>query len=113
MNILILILSIIDTTIIYLIDIKLNDIIPEIIIDIFGTVFMYLIMRKLQEKYENSIKIFRYLLLVSLLIVFVGLIIAVIKQQLIIVQSSFSMIIPSSLSYFILLWKQKRDDSHK
>ena len=109
MNIAIIILSIIDTIMIYAIDIKLGSIFDEILIDTSCTLFFYFVGNYIMDENEKFISFFRYMLFAALIIVFLGILVFICTKRLSRIQNNFSAVIPACIAYFILYIKYKKE----
>lgn len=108
MKILIAIFGIINFILIYYVDIILSDIIAELLLDVLGTVFLFFIIKYFYEKYEFSLKILNWFILIDQIFSLLGILFFIYKKELINIQSTFSTIIPITITYFsFLIWKRK------
>lgn len=110
MNIVISILSIIDTILIYLIDIRMGNLITEILIDVLGGGFIALIWLKIDDYYEKTVQNLKWTALVYLLFTFVYILIAIVKKDFNFYQSVCSPVIPVYISYYVILIKRRREE---
>lgn len=113
MNIAIIILSFVDAVLIYCIDIAMGDVIAEVMLDVFGAAFFVLVGNHIldeKDDYEKILKLFKWELFIWLIIALVGIILSIVKKSFMDVQASFSMVIPLSIAYFILLIKNKIEE---
>lgn len=107
MNIAIGILGLIDTILLYVIDIKEGDVGAEILIDVLGTVFYLIVWNYILSDNERAVPFFKWVVFISLIVTLCGIIFSIIKGQYRGIQTNFSADIPQTLSYFILLIKRK------
>lgn len=63
-----------------------------------------------KDDYEKILKLFKWELFIWLIIALVGIILSIVKKSFMDVQASFSMVIPLSIAYFILLIKNKIEE---
>ena len=112
MNIAIFILSIIDTILIYIIDIINGEVKDEILIDLLGGAFFVLLWLKIYDYYEKTVIMLKWDTFISLILVLFGILFAIIGNKLSIIQLQFSAVIPLYLSYYGVLIKQKLEDNY-
>ena len=103
----IIVLSIIDTILIYAIDIKTGSVKTELIFDLFGGFVIAFIWIKIDDNYDKTIINLRWTSFIYLIFVFCCLIVSLIRKEFESIQPSCSPVIPVYISYFALLIKQK------
>ncbi len=109
----IIVLSIIDTILIYAIDIKTGSVKTELIFDLFGGFVIAFIWIKIDDNYDNydnydkTIINLRWTSFIYLIFVFCCLIVSLIRKEFESIQPSCSPVIPVYISYYALLIKQK------
>ena len=106
MNIAIIILSIINIVFIYYSGIK----------DIFGTLLIYLWIRKSIEENEKILSYIKWgvfiFLIISLIVIIYFIIRFIIKEDILDLQVILPTTVPFCLTYFILLIKKKLEDNY-
>lgn len=103
----IIVLSIIDTILIYAIDIKTGSVKTELIFDLFGGFVIAFIWIKIDDNYDKTIINLRWTSFIYLIFVFCCLIVSLIRKEFESIQPSCSPVIPVYISYYALLIKQK------
>ena len=111
-NIVIFFLSIIDAVLIYYVDVQTESVMAEIIWDVGGTVLFYVGWHFILEDNENAIHVFKWGLFIALFLGLVGIIFTLKTNQLLSIQTNFSILIPLSLTYFIFLIKNKLEEKY-
>ena len=113
MNIAIIVLGIVDAILIYIIDIITEDVLGEIVIDISLTLLFALggnhILNE-NDEYEKALKLFKWMVFLWLIVALCGIVLAIIKKDLMHVQTNFSIVIPLTIAYFILVIKNKIEE---
>lgn len=113
MNIAIIVLGIVDAILIYGIAIKIGTVGGEILIDVFGSVFFFLAGNYVldeNDEYEKALKLFKWMVFLWLIVALCGIVLAIIRKRLIGVQTNFSIVIPLTIAYFILVIKNKIEE---
>ena len=113
MNIVIVVLSFVDAVLIYCIDIAMGDVIAEVMIDVFGSAFFVLVgnhMLDENDEHEKVLKLFKWGLFIWLIVAMGGIILSIVKKKFMGVQTNFSIIIPLTIAYFILVIKNKIEE---
>ena len=116
MNIAIIILSIINIVFIYYSGIKNGSILGCLIKDIFGTLLIYLWIRKSIEENEKILSYIKWgvfiFLIISLIVIIYFIIRFIIKEDILDLQVILPTSVPFCLTYFILLIKEKLEDNY-
>lgn len=112
MNIVIGILSVIDTILIYVVDVKMGDVKAEVLFDLFGSLVIAFIWVKIEdEDFSGKIKAtLKWTSMIYLISVLCYMIFAFIKKDFKYVQKSCSPVIPLFVSYYVILVKQKIEE---
>lgn len=106
-NIVIGILSVIDGVLLYIIDVKIETVMGEVLFDVAATVMFVIAWHYILEDNEKAIVVYKWVVLIWSIVALIGLVWALVKNNLTGVQTNFSIVIPLSLAYFIMQIKQK------
>lgn len=112
MDIIILILSFVDISLIYINDYINSLLIGEIIFDILGGIFSFVVLNFLYLRNEKIVNILRYILLFFSFLVLIILIICFIKRDFDKLSNGLSPFIPFTLSYFGIVIRKKLEDKY-
>ncbi|BDC92527.1 hypothetical protein [Treponema bryantii] len=112
MNIIILILSSIDISLIYINDYINSMLIGEIIFDISGGLFSFFVLNFLYSRNEKVVIILRYILLFFSFFILIVLIVCFIKRDFNRLSNRLSPFIPFTLAYFGIVIRQKLEDKY-
>ena len=107
MNIAIIILNIIDVLLIYIIDIKMNNIFAEVLFDIFGGAIIALIWIKIDEYYSRTEQNLKWTSFLYLIFTLFYLIVSLIRNELKFVQPVCSPVILVCISYYAIRIKKR------
>ena len=103
-------LSIIDTILIYAIDIKIGSVKTELIIDIFGGFVIAFIWIKIDDNYDKTKINLRWSSFIYLIFVFCYLIVSLVRKEFELIQPVCSPVIPVFVSYYVILIKDKIEE---
>ena len=112
MNIIILILSSIDISLIYINDYINSMLIGEIIFDILGGLFSFFVLNFLYSRNEKVVAILRYILLFFSFFILIILIVCFIKRDFNRLSNRLSPFIPFTLAYFGIVIRKKLEDKY-
>ena len=107
MNIVIIILSIIDTILIYIIDIRMGHLIPEILFDVLGGILISYIWLKIEDYYDKTKQNLKWTSFFYLWFVLLYIVVAIIRKELKFIQPICSPVIPVCILYYVICIKEK------
>lgn len=112
MNIVICVLSIIDTILIYVSDIKMGVVLAEVLFDLFGSLVIGFIWLKIEDDdFSDKTKVtLKWTSMIYLISVLCFIIISFIKKDFEHVQPVCSPVIPVFVSYYAILIKEKIEE---